>query len=70
MAEKDDGPGSSLDPPGVGRPGEILALLANQIPLSRFKDQIGFIQRCINQAASHLTNRKALQGAIKNRRLL
>lgn len=49
---------------------EILALLANQIPLSRFKDQIGFIQRCINQAASHLTNRKALQGAIKNRRLL
>lgn len=33
---------------------------------SKFKDQIDFIQGFVNQAASHLVNRKDPQGAVWN----
>lgn len=34
----------------------------------KFKDIIGFIQRFMNQAASHLVNRKLLPGVLQNER--
>ena len=35
-------------------------LVKNKIQLSKFKDKIGFIQQLVNQAVSHLENRKEL----------
>ena len=41
----------------------------NKIQLS-FKDLLGLIQQFMNLAASHQANRKELQGAVQNGRLL
>ena len=45
-------------------------IVRNKIRLSEFEDLIGFIPQLMNGAASHLTNRKQLQGAIQKGKLL
>lgn len=41
-----------------------------KIQLNKFKDQIGFIQRFMNWAASHLTNRRELCPAVEKEMFL
>lgn len=41
-------------------------LLKNKIKLSKFKDQVGFIQWFVNRAASHLAYRRSSEELYKN----
>lgn len=45
-------------------------LLNNKIQLWKFKDQIGFMKRFMNQATSHLVNRKEPQRATEKEKKL
>ena len=44
------------------------SLLRNRIQLSELEDLFFFIQQFMNQAASNLASRKALQGTVQNGR--
>ena len=58
--------------PGVGgRPGEIVTPLKTKIQLRRLKDQTGFVQRFMHQAASlNLASGKELRVAAQSGKLL
>ena len=49
---------------------DSVSVLKHKIQLSKSEDLIGFIQQFMNQAVSHLADRKKLQRPIQNGRLL